>query len=86
MRSTSSLSVRWWTQMRMITFRLVLASVIVPWLYAIPAEAQSTRTYVSGKGKDSSPCTVTSPCRTATPFRSGAIGVTLPCHATPRRH
>src|SRR5262249_52628333 len=30
----------------------------------IPAQAQATRTYVSGLGKDSNPCTGASPCQT----------------------
>jgi hypothetical protein len=39
----------------------------------VPAQAQSTRTYVSGKGSDSNPCTATAPCVTL----QGALAKTL---------
>src|SRR5262245_5623171 len=47
-----------------IVFRLLLAMTIAPWLDAIPAQAQATRTYVSGLGKDSNPCAAAAPCQT----------------------
>ena len=33
-------------------------------LSAVPAQATATRTWVSGKGSDTNPCTLASPCRT----------------------
>jgi hypothetical protein len=43
---------------------LLLALAASPLLSAGPAQAQATRTYVSGTGKDGSACPVTSPCKT----------------------
>src|SRR6516164_977949 len=42
-------------------------------LKAVPAQAQSMRTYVSGKGSDSNTCTASSPCLTL----QGALAKTL---------
>src|SRR6516164_300417 len=44
-----------------------------PCFYAIPAQAQSMRTYVSGKGSDSNTFTASSPCLTL----QGALAKTL---------
>jgi hypothetical protein len=42
--------------------------------YAAPAEAQATRTYVSGVGDDANPCSRTAPCKTF----AGSISKTAP--------
>src|SRR5258706_6853833 len=54
-RSTVGKSVLW---------LLLPAMTIVPWLHALPAQAQAMGTFVSGLGKDSNPCTVAAPCKT----------------------
>ena len=41
-------------------------------LYATPAQAQATRTWVSGVGDDANPCSRTAPCKTF----AGAISKT----------
>src|SRR5499427_6520406 len=43
-------------------------------LYANPARAQATRTWVSGVGDDANPCSRTAPCKTF----PGAISKTAP--------
>src|SRR5258708_39681540 len=43
-------------------------------LYAAPANAQATRTWVSGVGDDANPCSRTAPCKTF----AGAISKTAP--------
>ena len=53
---------------------LVLALIVAPCFCALPAQAQSMRTYVSGKGSDSNPCTSEAPCLTL----QGALAKTLP--------
>jgi hypothetical protein len=45
-------------------FCLLLGLMIAPCFGVQTAEAQSSLTYVSGKGSDSNPCTVQSPCLT----------------------
>jgi hypothetical protein len=47
-----------------IVLWLLLAMTIAPWLHALPAQAQAMRTFVSGLGQDSNPCTATAPCQT----------------------
>jgi hypothetical protein len=42
---------------------IVIAGLALAGLGATPAMAQSNRTFVSGHGDDSNPCTVTFPCR-----------------------
>jgi Right handed beta helix region len=42
----------------------LLATVLGSTLAALPAQAQATRTFVSGAGSDSNNCSVTAPCRT----------------------
>src|SRR5690348_14626696 len=53
----------------------LLASVVgvaLPLLYAAPAQAQASRTWVSGVGDDANPCSRTAPCKTF----AGAISKT----------
>src|SRR6266481_6108453 len=42
----------------------ILFVVLVPLLYAGSAQAQATRTWVSGVGDDVNPCSRTAPCKT----------------------
>ena len=46
--------------------------VLVVMLFAVPAQAQATRTWVSGVGDDANPCSRTAPCKTF----AGAISKT----------
>jgi hypothetical protein len=48
--------------------------LLVPLLASAPAQAQATRTWVSGTGDDSQPCSRTAPCKTF----AGAISKTAP--------
>jgi hypothetical protein len=43
---------------------LILGSAVAVMLSAAPANAQATRTFVSGVGNDADPCSRTAPCRT----------------------
>ena len=43
---------------------LILGTVVVLTLSAVPASAQATRTFISGVGNDADPCSRTAPCRT----------------------
>jgi hypothetical protein len=56
--------------MRIPAFLLALAAV---WLCGAAANAQATRTWVSGVGDDANPCSRTAPCKTF----AGAISKTL---------
>ena len=49
-----------------------LVTCLVPFLAAAPANAQATRTWVSGVGDDANPCSRTAPCKTF----AGAISKT----------
>ncbi len=49
-------------------------AVFLPILIAVPANAQATRTWVSGVGDDANPCSRTAPCKTF----AGAISKTAP--------
>src|SRR5438067_1596700 len=49
------------TQMRQ--FGIIAAAAALAALGAVPAAAQSNRTFVSGNGDDSNPCTNNFPCR-----------------------
>jgi len=63
--------------MRLKTLILALTAVgamAMPLLYGAPAQAQATRTWVSGVGDDANPCSRTSPCKTW----PGAISKTAP--------
>jgi hypothetical protein len=60
--------------MRTIALSLAtLGTLLVPCLYAAPAHAQATRTWVSGVGDDVNPCSRTAPCKTF----AGAISKTF---------
>ena len=50
------------------------ASLLAGALAAVPAQAQATRTWVSGVGDDANPCSRTAPCKTF----AGAISKTAP--------
>ena len=50
----------------------LIPATIVAALYAAPANAQATRTWVSGVGDDANPCSRTAPCKTF----AGAISKT----------
>jgi hypothetical protein len=50
--------------MRNIFALTLLATALAGALHAVPAQAQATRTFVSGSGSDSNACTATAPCRT----------------------
>jgi len=50
----------------------ILGSLFALSLYAAPAQAQATRTWVSGVGDDANPCSRTAPCKTF----AGAISKT----------
>ena len=60
----------------MKTFALPIAAIcggiLALTLYAAPAQAQATRTWVSGVGDDANPCSRTAPCKTF----AGAISKT----------
>src|SRR5262249_39700851 len=63
--------------MRLKSFVLslvALGAMAMPLLYAAPAQAQATRTWVSGVGDDANPCSRTAPCKTW----AGAISKTAP--------
>jgi Right handed beta helix region len=51
-----------------------LAGAICLSLFSVPANAQATRTWVSGVGDDANPCSRTAPCKTF----AGAISKTAP--------
>src|SRR5246127_3720838 len=51
-----------------------VGAMAMPLLYAAPAQAQATRTWVSGVGDDANPCSRTAPCKTW----AGAISKTAP--------
>src|ERR1700757_4940840 len=47
----------------MLSLTLV-GAMAMPLLYAAPAQAQASRTWVSGVGDDANPCSRTAPCKT----------------------
>lgn len=53
---------------------LAFVSAIFLTLLAVPANAQTTRTWISGVGDDANPCSRTAPCKTF----AGAISKTAP--------
>jgi len=62
----------------MIKFRFILkfvALAIFTFAFASIANAQASRTWVSGVGDDANPCSRTAPCKTF----AGAISKTAPC-------
>lgn len=58
--------------MRRSPILVILAVIVVAVLSALPADAQATRTWVSGVGDDANPCSRTAPCKTF----AGAISKT----------
>ena len=58
--------------MRRIALLAIAAGCLVPLLASAPANAQATRTWVSGVGDDANPCSRTAPCKTF----AGAISKT----------
>ena len=56
---------------RIVLMALAIVS-LVPFLASAPANAQATRTWVSGVGDDANPCSRTAPCKTF----AGAISKT----------
>jgi Right handed beta helix region len=57
-----------------------LGALCVPLLAAAPAQAQSTRTWVSNTGADANPCSSTAPCKTfAGAFSKTAINGIINC-------
>src|SRR5580700_2592827 len=57
-----------------ISVLAALACAIGLSLFSMPANAQATRTWVSGVGDDANPCSRTAPCKTF----AGAISKTAP--------
>lgn len=49
---------------RSFCFVTLFAAVLVLFLQTVPAQAQATRTWVSGVGDDANPCSRTAPCKT----------------------
>ena len=60
--------------MRRIALLAIAAGFVVPLMASAPAQAQATRTWVSGVGDDVNPCSRTAPCKTF----AGAISKTAP--------
>src|SRR5215470_11122557 len=58
--------------MKLAVMLAVTGAICVPMLNATPANAQATRTWVSGVGDDVNPCSRTAPCKTF----AGAISKT----------
>ena len=54
------------------TFTSMVGTLLCLYLPASPAQAQATRTWVSGVGDDANPCSRTAPCKTF----AGAISKT----------
>jgi hypothetical protein len=50
----------------------IIPAMIIATLFSVPAQAQATRTWVSGVGDDANPCSRTAPCKTF----AGAISKT----------
>ena len=60
--------------MRRIALLALAIGFLAPFLATAPANAQATRTWVSGVGDDANPCSRTAPCKTF----AGAISKTAP--------
>src|SRR3978361_928680 len=58
--------------MRRFVLAALAVGLIAPLFAAAPAQAQATRTWVSGVGDDANPCSRTAPCKTF----AGAISKT----------
>src|SRR5437764_2495891 len=50
--------------MRRIALLALVAGLLGPVIASQPAQAQATRTWVSGVGDDANPCSRTAPCKT----------------------
>jgi len=50
--------------MRQIALIAIAAGFVLPLMASAPANAQATRTWVSGVGDDANPCSRTAPCKT----------------------
>src|SRR6478609_5218614 len=50
--------------MRRIATLAIFLGFLTPMLASAPAQAQATRTWVSGVGDDANPCSRTAPCKT----------------------
>jgi hypothetical protein len=59
---------------KVATFASIVGTLLCLYLPATPAQAQATRTWVSGVGDDANPCSRTAPCKTF----AGAISKTAP--------
>jgi len=59
---------------RSIGLLAIVAGLLFPLIASAPANAQATRTWVSGVGDDANPCSRTAPCKTF----AGAISKTAP--------
>jgi hypothetical protein len=59
---------------KLVLWIAILGTTLLPVLYSAPAQAQATRTWVSGVGDDANPCSRTAPCKTF----AGAISKTAP--------
>ncbi|HEX4960494.1 MAG TPA: hypothetical protein VF173_06625 [Thermoanaerobaculia bacterium] len=60
--------------MKRLSVRILLLSFVVLLTFGVAAQAQATRTWVSGVGDDANPCSRTAPCKTF----AGAISKTAP--------
>ena len=58
----------------LLSFAALCCGILAMLLVAAPANAQATRTWVSGVGDDANPCSRTAPCKTF----AGAISKTAP--------
>jgi hypothetical protein len=66
--------------MRRIAFSIALVALALPFVAAAPAQAQATRTWVSGVGDDVNPCSRTAPCKTfAGAISKTALGGEINC-------
>src|SRR5712672_1177464 len=57
---------------KLTPFLITPLVAVLPLVFAVPADAQATRTWVSGVGDDVNPCSRTAPCKTY----AGAISKT----------
>jgi hypothetical protein len=60
--------------MKKLAFLMAFFGVLLPFVLNTPAQAQASRTWVSGVGDDANPCSRTAPCKTF----AGAISKTAP--------
>src|ERR1700749_4999804 len=49
---------------KLVPILAMLAAILLPGLFASPASAQATRTWISGLRDDVNPCSPTAPCKT----------------------